>query len=232
MAICFYAGEVGWAIFAAPGIAINLASVAPWYISRKKASGGRGGQLGRRRLRLALANVNHRNLAYERFVTFAQNQSPDVVIVQEVNDGWCEALRPLQHHYPFHETRPRDRGSGQAIYSRFRLERLPLALPEGESRPGLLVKLDVDGVAISLLSIHPRTPMRKDHFRLRNETLASAAECLQNLPGPKICIGDLNITPWSPYYRDFLERTKLSSVREGGVERSLPGPRSYGLSGS
>jgi endonuclease/exonuclease/phosphatase (EEP) superfamily protein YafD len=53
--------------------------------------------------------------------------------------------------------------------------------------------------------------------------LATAADCLRNLPGPKICVGDLNITPWSPYYRSFVERTKLVNVRNGfGLLPSWP----------
>ena len=51
----------------------------------------------------------------------------------------------------------------------------------------------------------------------------AAADCLRNLPGPKICVGDLNITPWSPYYRSFVEQTKLLNVREGfGLLPSWP----------
>jgi endonuclease/exonuclease/phosphatase (EEP) superfamily protein YafD len=53
--------------------------------------------------------------------------------------------------------------------------------------------------------------------------LAVAAACLQDLPGPKICIGDLNTSLWSPFYRDFAEQTKLVNVREGiGLLPSWP----------
>ena len=53
--------------------------------------------------------------------------------------------------------------------------------------------------------------------------LAAAADCLRDLPGPKICVGDLNITPWSPYYRSFVERTKLVNARNGfGLLPSWP----------
>jgi endonuclease/exonuclease/phosphatase (EEP) superfamily protein YafD len=51
----------------------------------------------------------------------------------------------------------------------------------------------------------------------------AAADCLRGLPAPKICVGDLNITPWSPYYRDFVERTNLADVGKGfGILPSWP----------
>jgi endonuclease/exonuclease/phosphatase (EEP) superfamily protein YafD len=35
------------------------------------------------------------------------------------------------------------------------------------------------------------------------------------LPEPKICVGDLNASLWSPVYLDFAKQTKLTNVRQG-----------------
>lgn len=209
---CLFNREPVWAIAAAMGVAINLAAVAHWYAGRRKTTGNRS---GRRRVRLILANVNHRNTACARFIAFTQKHTPDVLIVQEVNDGWRESLQALRSLYPFSEELPKGGGSGMALYSRFPFERLPFAFPEGATRPCILARIDIDGASVSLLSIHPRTPIRNDRYKLRNDLLAAAAVCLRDLPAPKICVGDLNITPWSPYYRGFVERTKLVNVRKG-----------------
>jgi endonuclease/exonuclease/phosphatase (EEP) superfamily protein YafD len=53
--------------------------------------------------------------------------------------------------------------------------------------------------------------------------LAAAATCLQELPDPKICIGDLNTSSWSPFFQDLAEKTNLKNVREGfGLLPSWP----------
>src|SRR5262245_33350326 len=65
---CLFYGERGWAIVAALGVAINLFAVTPWYTGRKKTAGNRNS----RRVKLILANVNHRNTARARFIAFAQ----------------------------------------------------------------------------------------------------------------------------------------------------------------
>lgn len=215
-----YYREPIWASAAALGVAINVAAVAPWYFGGRKSNGDRS---ARRRVKLALANVNHESVAHEAFISFARKHSPDVLIVQELNEVWRKSLGSLQGIYPFIEEYPRAGGSGMALYSRFRFERLSVVFPEGEARPVILTRIDVDGVSVSLLSLHPRTPIRDDHFQLRNGMLSAAADCLRNLSGPKICVGDLNITPWSPNYLSFVEQTGLVNVRKGfGLLPSWP----------
>src|SRR5262249_55027500 len=138
---CLFYREPGWAVAAAMGVAMNLAAIAPWYAGREKTTGGRDG----RRVKLILANVNHRNTAREKFIAFARKRAPDVLVVQEVTEGWRESLQALHSLYPFTEELPKARGSGMALYSRFPFERLTIALPEGGARPSILAKLNIDG---------------------------------------------------------------------------------------
>src|SRR5215470_1788199 len=135
--LCLFYREPGWA-------------VAPWYDGRKRtvADGD-----GLRRVKLILANVNHENTARERFIAFAQKHNPDALVVQELTEGWRESLRALHSLYPFIEELPKSGGSGMALYSRFPFERLTVAFPEGDARPSILAKLNIDGALVSLLSI-------------------------------------------------------------------------------
>ncbi len=174
-------------------------------------------------LKLMHANVCHANTEHGAFIAWIKREETDVVIVQEVDDVWDGALTQLHDTYPFFETQPRPGGSGMSLYSRIAFERLPFASPEGAVRPGILVKLKLGGVAVSLLSIHPRAPIKRGHFERRNAMLAAAAEFLQNLPAPKICVGDLNTSLWSPYYYSFVRQTGLINARKGfGLLPSWP----------
>lgn len=220
--ICVTVADWWCAAGALLGVAINSATIAPFYKARTSLANGAVDSLP---LKLLLINVNVHRLkkARRRLVACIERHQPDVVIVQEINQEWASALQGLVQQYPFFEVLPRNDGSGIALYSRHSCEHLPLALPEGDARPGLLVKLDVNGVSVCLLSIHPRAPIRRGHFELRNQMLASATAYLQDLPGPKICVGDLNASPWSPFFQDLAQQTNLISVRQGfGVLPSWP----------
>ncbi|MGH9831547.1 MAG: endonuclease/exonuclease/phosphatase family protein [Blastocatellia bacterium] len=219
LSACLMFQDWGWAIAAAVGAAINLAAIAPWYAGKRSSNNGIAGH----RLNIVFANVYRVNKRREAFIAFVLRHQPDIVIAQEVDAVWSDALRPLHDQYPFFEVLPRGGGSGMAIFSRLAFERLEIVLPEGEGRPGILVRLNAGGSAVSLLSIHPRAPIRRGHLEQRNKMLVAAASYLQNLPAPKICVGDLNTSLWSPYYRSFAKQTNLVNVRQGfGLLPSWP----------
>ncbi|MGH9841000.1 MAG: endonuclease/exonuclease/phosphatase family protein [Blastocatellia bacterium] len=204
--------EFGWASGAALGCALNFPSILFWFFGGKASKGETGNG---RQLRLLLANVNRANTRHDLFLAFVREHNPDVVIVQEVDATWSQALSVVHDYYPFNEIQPRNGGSGMALYSRLPFEGSSVSLSEGDARPGILVRIDLDGDFVWVFSIHPRAPIRPGHLDRRNRMLTAAAEHLESLPSPKICIGDLNTSLWSPYYRDFAKQTRLKNVRKG-----------------
>ncbi len=218
--ICLIFGNWWCAAGALLTAGINLSVIAPWYIAGQSTGDH---EVKGQRLKLVLANVNGWNSAHDAFIAFVCLHEPDVVIVQEVNLFWARALEALHQKYPFFEVLPRGGGSGIALYSRFCFERLAVELPESDARPGIIVTLQLRGTPVSLLTIHPRAPLRRGHFERRNNMLASAAASLQQMAAPKLFVGDLNISVWSPYYRSLIKETKLVNVRKGfGVLPSWP----------
>jgi endonuclease/exonuclease/phosphatase (EEP) superfamily protein YafD len=217
--LCLFASDLWCATGALLCVGINLWAIAPWYRARSTVNPGIGGQ----HIKLALVNVNQLNRAYERFVLCMEGHRPEVIVVQELDEDWARGLSEFARDYPFSEVLPMEDGSGMAVYSHLPFETLPLDLSEGSDRPGILVRLHTGKIMVSLLTIHPRAPIRRGHFELRNKMLASAAVCLNNLPEPKICVGDLNASLWSPFYEDFAAQTRLSNVRQGfGLLPSWP----------
>ena len=79
----------------------------------------------------------------------------------------------------------------------------------------LICKINLDGTLLSVLTIHPPTPMRNDKFIYRNKQFAESAKLLKNTPEPKLFIGDLNTTMWSPYFVDLVKDSGLRDVRIG-----------------
>jgi len=66
-------------------------------------------------------------------------------------------------------------------------------------------------------------PGSAEYARLRNEQLHTVAAQVKASYRPVILIGDLNGTPWSPYFRDFLRASGLRNTSQGrGVQGSWP----------
>lgn len=219
-ALCLILRSWSWAAGALLVAALNAAVILPFYFGQPSpqpspADGAR--------LKLVLVNVNYKNSSYDRLREFAARERPDVMVVQEVTEAWVRELQPLCAELPFALSLPLDKGAGLLLLSRFPFERAELKLPEGDVRPGLLVNIEAADTPVWLLTVHPRTPLRQKHFEARNAVLASAALKLQNLPAPKIFVGDLNTTLWSPHFQSFVAQTGLVNVRQGfGLLPSWP----------
>ena len=60
---------------------------------------------------------------------------------------------------------------------------------------------------------------RRSH--LRNVQLIATAHEMAKKSGPSLLLGDLNITPWSPYFRDLLKLGNLRNSQDGfGIQPS------------
>ncbi len=194
---------------------INLPAFASLWKAQRSADGTG------RRFKLMLMNVYRLNRHHRLCIECVGRHRPDVVVVQELDEAWARELEDLRVDYPFAEVQALGDGSGIALYSRVAFESLPFGLPEDEARPGILARLS--GSELTILSIHPRAPIRQGHFELRNRMLSTGAAVIREITGQRICVGDLNTTMWSRYFKDFVEQSGLRNVREGfGVLATWP----------
>lgn len=195
---------------------VNLAAIAPWYLPPATAARS---ATPNRNLKLMLANVKRGNGEYARLIDMIETEQPDVFVLQEVDERWVAELNQLESRYPFHLAAPLDDdGSGIALYSRLPLEDarvVRLGSEEDAERPSIAARIVSGEERVSLLTIHPRAPLRPNHFEYRNAQLADAARFVRDLPEPKVFLGDLNTTMWSPYYEDFILASGLIDARRG-----------------
>ena len=145
----------------------------------------------------------------------------DVLVFQEVNDRWCEALLEIAGGYPYTVSRPPAQRIGIEVFSRF-----PIVHNEYVSVAGrvtLHMRLDVNGTPVSLLCTHPPHPLTPSGFRLRNDQLADATRAASERTTPLVLMGDLNTTMWSPWFRRLVADTGLENARHGwGILPSWP----------
>lgn len=174
-------------------------------------------------LRVMLANVLGDNTKYEALSTVVEAESPDVVVLQEFTEEWQTHTQALSSVYLHHITAPRAGGSGMALFSRYPLEDVEVLTLDASSHLAIFVKVNVGGRKLTILSLHPPTPVRPDKFASRNEQFVRGASIMNSTSGAKMLIGDLNTTMWSPYFMDLLREAKLRDARIGfGLQPSWP----------
>ncbi len=199
---------------------INGASLWPYY---KKV--GHPSSVSANRLRLFHANVFEKSSDYQVVLDKVKEADVDIVVLQEVTEEWSNKVKTLKSSYPYAEFAPRPAGAGMAVLSRYPFENFQILTFDATPHIAILARVNVNETTLTLLSLHPTTPITSENVRNRNQQFKEAAILLKSIGGPKILVGDLNTTMWSPYFTTLLSNSGLGEARLGfGLGTTWPEP--------
>lgn len=196
---------------------------SPW-----KFSAPPGIATDRNALRVAQYNKHYDNKNYQAISRWLNDPANgfDIVFLLEVEPEDAEALRVLTASvYP--HTLP-ESGIGPD-FSLILLRHKPLNHEEHKIAPdhartrGVKFEIQPDGFAepVTLYNFHTRVPVGQRGQERRNAELRGAAAWIASDPSErKIAVGDWNITPYSPYFSDFVRDSKLTYQTYGGFPPS------------
>ena len=198
--------------------ALNAALVLSLFWPAEKTAAASG-----QTLRLVSLNVLTSNSRTDLVLDFLRRSEADVIFLMEVNDRWLTDLAALQTNYPYQLNEAREDNFGVALFSKIPLTNTSvLELGEAEI-PSLTAELELGGQKIFLLGTHPLPPGSAENSRLRNGQLEKIAATVHGKNLPAIVIGDLNCTPWSPYFSKLLAAGGLKNTSQGlGIFNSWP----------
>ena len=201
-------------------IAFNLVWIVPWYLpnSQQVSEGSENP------IRILTFNINTQNDNWDQIAKSIRIIKPDVATIMESSIEAKEELSlRLTDVLPFVY---RTSGGGLTIFSRF-----PLISPQSktfENGTILVTSLQVDQSILKLIAAHPIVPIKPQLFNRRNGLLKEITTYLQQEKKSLIFLGDLNLTPWSPYYSQLIRNTGLHNTRLGfGIEPSWIEPATY-----
>ena len=199
---------------------LNAVSLWPYY---KKA--GPAASVSTNKLRLFHANVFEKSHDYRVVLERVKEADADLVVLQELTQEWNKQTETLKNSYPYTEVVPRPAGAGMAIFSRYPLEDVQVLTLDSSPHIAILARVKLNEKALTLLSLHPTTPVTLEKFRSRNQQFREAARLLSAIAGPKVLVGDLNTTMWSPYFTELLANAQLREARIGfGLGTTWPEP--------
>ncbi len=172
-------------------------------------------------------NVHFNNEDSAALLAQINSYDPDLLALHEYSPAIIAALDgPLSARYPFQWVRP-----GRGIYSRYPIDSQQwLATPGSYGGGAQQVAVDVDGRRLTLLSVHPSAPpiqawyppalplaipMRVDYTTHRGQ-MAVILAALEQIEGPMMLVGDLNVTDQHPLYRQL---TQELGLRDAHSER-------------
>jgi endonuclease/exonuclease/phosphatase (EEP) superfamily protein YafD len=198
--VLFGQGWARWTLLAAALAALSLQlhrirPYTPLHPMQAPAVGACGPE---NRLSLVAANLREGSSGAGPFLAAVRRADPDLVFVVEVDQGWVEALVPLEARYPYRVLHPRDDFWGLALYSRH-------PLVEAEVRhllrgyvPSLRTELRLgSGAVVEFHGLHPKPPLPSEGTGQRDAELLLAARAARDSGAAAVVAGDLNAVAWS-----------------------------------
>lgn len=164
-----------------------------------------------------LAAQTQRFVAYNLYVVndrMAENvrwlgeTGADVLFLTEATLAWRQALKPLSERYPHGCSAYKDSPFGLALLSRHPLRSCEVKILPGDMSSYPYIRAELHDGAV-LYGVHPPPPVGADMARVRDGSLQELAAAIQGDNANVIVLGDMNITPFSPRFRQFTETTGL-----------------------
>ena len=168
-------------------------------------------------LKLISVNVLSSNKEYGPTLEFLRQESPDVIVILELNAAWAKALDSISHLYPHRKVVPRIDNFGMGIYSRLPTHGFEVKEVDDFEIPTISSTLRTPFGDVDLVAVHPLPPLEKGFFEHRNRVLLDAAASVQDSRSA-IVVGDFNMTPWSPWF-DKVKAT--GGLVDASAKRSL-----------
>jgi endonuclease/exonuclease/phosphatase (EEP) superfamily protein YafD len=208
-----------WAAVIGIFLGANCSALAPYVIAGNRGPVSSTG----RSLRLVLVNVNSGNRSYDRLKSFLFEVNADVILLEEFNPLWNEALSDLDERYPQAVTAPLQGNFGIGLWTRLPLRSKDVVNLALNNVPSVVVTVDVDGTALQIVGTHPLPPRDAGNTKLRNEQLGRAADIAVRGGSHSILLGDFNTTPWGEAFRSVVDRSQLRDSGLGmGIQWTWP----------
>lgn len=207
--------EKRFAALAAIGAAVNFGFVLPIYFpSAQPRSNGAT-------TKIVSYNLLSSNDRYDDVGDFLRQEQADVVLLYEVSLEWDLQLKKLDDLYPHQHLIPQRNNFGIAVLSKVSWEQIGIVDYGTQNAPSLIIRFqDLPGPR-TIIATHPLPPASPQATEMRNLQLEKIATDSRRARKPVVVCGDLNITSYSPFFRDLLRNGHLRDSRQGlGVQAS------------
>ncbi|MBC2595500.1 endonuclease/exonuclease/phosphatase family protein [Ruficoccus amylovorans] len=168
-----------------------------------------GAAPGRSVYKAASFNIHTQNRDFDRIVEWVKQEDPDIFVMVEATDSMLPLYNELDRLYPQKKRRSMGRsGLGAVIYSRYPVVDEKFAWGGVGTVPA---RVELPEGTVTLVVMHPPAPDSKDAWGWRNHALGDLAKLCASQTGAVIALGDMNCSPWSPFFQKFERESGLRS---------------------
>lgn len=145
---------------------------------------------------------------------FLRDYKPDIVVLQEAGFGYDKLGSDVKDIYPYQVSHTRTHAFGMMILSHYPIQKQNITPLEGEIVNNFVIRLEIKTEILDqplvLYALHALPPVGNATWNNRNAELQKTAQLIKNdTYDYVVMMGDWNITPYSPFFKDLLKTSGL-----------------------
>ncbi len=164
------------------------------------------------------ANVYQENRNYKKMLQQIKETDPDIIFLLETDQGWADAMQPLEKTHPYILHEPLDNTYGLLFFSRLEVIKGSVKYLVQKDIPSIdaIVQLP-SGQKVQLYGLHPKPPVPNENLyaTAKDKELMKVALKVRKCNMPCIVFGDLNDVAWSHTTELFRKTSELLDPRRG-----------------
>lgn len=166
------------------------------------------------------ANVFTQNHQFERVESWIREQEPDFVALIEITERWEPTLERLKDILPYQKVHMWGGRYGAVVLSRYPPYELAPSIGFAGIGSVPYFAATPDG-PLCVLLMHPLSPTNDKAWQWRGNALRDIAQYSSAASEhmPVLLMGDMNTTPWSPVFEDFVLQSNLQPVNTSFLPR-------------
>ncbi|GAA4450935.1 hypothetical protein GCM10023189_12290 [Nibrella saemangeumensis] len=204
-----------WVLLAAACLIWQGYQAYPWFLVRQPVTPAAHD------VRVLHANILYTRQDFAPIQRLIEQENPDFFVLQEITPTGIKAMEALAGEYPYRFS-IWSKGPCYTLVG----SRTPFVadMAAAAEQRVISIQTTIQGRPLSLVTVHPRTPLSPSWARERNQQLAFVSQLASGQARPTVLLGDLNVTMWSPVYKDYLDVPELTACRQGfGWQPTWPG---------
>ncbi|MDQ3292200.1 MAG: endonuclease/exonuclease/phosphatase family protein [Bacteroidota bacterium] len=211
--------EILFAVLLAVAIAIEVKHIYPFTPLCKREALRSKIKAPSNSFSFLVSNVRMSNRKYNKFLKVVRENDPDILLINEPNQRWANAIKDLDRVYKYSIKKPLENTYGMMLFSKFKIVSHSIQFIVEDDIPSFYAILELpSGKHFDIFTVHPRPPHFDKNTDTREAELLQVAQLAKLTPLATIVAGDLNDVAWS--YTTSLFR-KISGLLDPRIGRGL-----------
>lgn len=163
-------------------------------------------------IKICQINILTSNKKYEKVRQELLQNTPDIIVLEELDDIWSNELYLVKNEYPFAYEVSNEGNFGIAIYSKIPIKQVKRMYAGNLSIPLISAICEFNGMEFEVIAIHTTPPISQEYFANTRQMLDNVSSYIESVDRPVIVAGDINSSFFSYNYKNFVKRAKLKST--------------------